>query len=117
MGKMSEIAMMLENGDEKGLVEFFGKEGWRRPVADIGGKEFIKAFDEINKDKKKKKKYVRISDVNKEIAEEWRKQCPICKSDHPIHTLKDLSDGNCHELKDGSTTVIPDPFKKEEKDD
>ena len=27
MGKMSEIAMMLENGDEKGLVEFFGKQG------------------------------------------------------------------------------------------
>jgi len=33
MGKMSEIAMMLENGDEKGLVEFFGKQGWRKPVA------------------------------------------------------------------------------------
>ena len=71
MGKMSEIAMMLENGDEKGLVEFFGKQGWRKPVADIGGKEFIKAFDEIKEDKKKK--YVRISDVNKEIAKEWRK--------------------------------------------
>jgi len=53
MGKMSEIAMMLENGDEKGLVEFFGKQGWRKPVADIGGKEFIKAFDEINKEKDK----------------------------------------------------------------
>ena len=35
MGKMSEIAMMLENGDEKGLVEFFGKQGWRKPVAEI----------------------------------------------------------------------------------
>ena len=53
MGKMSEIAMMLENGDEKGLVEFFGKQGWRKPVAEIGGKEFIKAFDEIKEAKKK----------------------------------------------------------------
>jgi hypothetical protein len=56
MGKMSEIAMLLENGDEKGLVEFFGKGGWRAPVAEIGGKEFIKAFDEIKEAKKKKKK-------------------------------------------------------------
>ena len=48
MGKMSEIAMMLENGDEKGLVEFFGNQGWRKNVAEIGGKEFIKAFDEID---------------------------------------------------------------------
>jgi hypothetical protein len=55
MGKMSEIAFMLETGDEKGLVEFFGNQGWRKNVAEIGGKEFIKAFDEINKDKKKKK--------------------------------------------------------------
>ena len=73
MGKMSEIAMMLENGDEKGLVEFFGKEGWRRPVAEIGGKEFIKAFDEIKEAKKKTNEYVRISDINKEIAKEWKK--------------------------------------------
>ena len=71
MGKMSEIAFMLETGDEKGLVEFFGNQGWRRAVAEIGGKEFIKAFDEIKE--AKKKKYVRISDVNKEIAKEWRK--------------------------------------------
>ena len=73
MGKMSEIAMMLENGDEKGLVEFFGKQGWRKPVAKIGGKEFIKAFDEIKEAKKKTKEYVRISDINKEIAKEWEK--------------------------------------------
>mgnify|MGYP003672313078 FL=1 len=72
MGKMSEIAMMLENGDEKGLVEFFGKQGWRKPVAKIGGKEFIKAFDEIKEAKKKTKEYVRISDINKEIAKEWK---------------------------------------------
>jgi len=56
MGKMSEIAFMLETGDEKGLVEFFGNYGWRKSVSEIGGKEFLKAFDEINKDKKKKKK-------------------------------------------------------------
>ena len=72
MGKMSEIAMMLENGDEKGLVEFFGKQGWRKPVAKIGGKEFIKAFDEIKEAKNKTKEYVRISDINKEIAKEWK---------------------------------------------
>ncbi len=52
---MSEIAMMLENGDEKGLVEFFGKQGWRKSVSEIGGKEFIKAFDEIKEAKKKVK--------------------------------------------------------------
>ena len=55
MGKMSEIAFMLETGDEKGLVEFFGNQGWRKNVADIGGKEFIKAFDEIKEAKKKAK--------------------------------------------------------------
>ena len=55
MGKMSEIAMMLENGDEKGLVEFFGNQGWRKNVAEIGGKEFIKALDEIKEAKKKAK--------------------------------------------------------------
>ena len=65
MGKMSEIAMMLENGDEKGLVEFFGKEGWRRPVAEIGGKEFIKAFDEIKE--AKKKAIIKIDDQSKDV--------------------------------------------------
>jgi len=55
MGKMSEIASLLETGDEKGLVEFFGNQGWRKNVAEIGGKEFIKAFDEIKEAKKKAK--------------------------------------------------------------
>ena len=55
MGKMSEIAFLLEAGDEKGLVEFFGKQGWRKSVSEIGGKEFIKAFDEIKQAKKKVK--------------------------------------------------------------
>ena len=41
--------------------------------------------------------------------------CPKCKPDHPVHTVKDLSDDSWHELKDDSTTIIPDPFKKEEK--
>ena len=50
MGKMSEIAMLLEKGDEKGLVEFFGKQGWRKSVSEIGGKEFLKAFDESKKE-------------------------------------------------------------------
>ena len=50
MGKMSEIAMLLEQGDEKGLVEFFGKQGWRKSVSEIGGKEFLKAFDENKKE-------------------------------------------------------------------
>tara|TARA_R110002051_G_scaffold287729_1_gene350486 strand:- start:1648 stop:1845 length:198 start_codon:yes stop_codon:yes gene_type:complete len=52
MGKMSEIAMLLQDKDEKGLVEFFGKQGWKKSVAEIGGKEFLKAFDEIKADKK-----------------------------------------------------------------
>ena len=55
MGKMSEIAFLLEAGDEKGLVEFFGKQGWRKSVSEIGGKEFIKAFDEIKQAKKRVK--------------------------------------------------------------
>ena len=52
---MSEIALLLEAGDEKGLVEFFGKQGWRKSVSEIGGKEFIKAFDEIKQAKKRVK--------------------------------------------------------------
>tara|TARA_R100000306_G_C4283812_1_gene96487 strand:+ start:172 stop:351 length:180 start_codon:yes stop_codon:yes gene_type:complete len=54
MGKMSELAMLLQMGDEKSLVEFFGTLGWKDKVAEIGGKEFLKAFDEIKKDKKDK---------------------------------------------------------------
>ena len=54
MGKMSEIAFMLETGDEKGLVEVFGKHGWRKSVSELGGKEFLKAFEEIKEDKAKK---------------------------------------------------------------
>ena len=46
-----------------------------------------------------------------------RKQCPKCKSDHPVHTVKDLSDCNWHELKDGSTTIIPDPYQINEMND
>ena len=56
MGKMSEIAFLLETGDEKGLVEFFGKQGWRKSVSEIGGREFLKAFDEVKMIKKKKEK-------------------------------------------------------------
>ena len=51
MGKMSEIAFLLETGDEKGLVEFFGNYGWKKSVSEIGGREFLKAFDEIKEDK------------------------------------------------------------------
>jgi len=47
MSKMSELAYLLETGDEKGLVEFFGDYGWRDSVAKLGDKEFLKAFDEI----------------------------------------------------------------------
>ena len=43
--------------------------------------------------------------------------CPKCKPDQPVHTVKDLSDGSWHEIKDGSTTIIPDPFKKKKKND
>jgi len=56
MGKMSEIAMLLEKGDEKGLVEFFGKQGWRKSVSEIGGQEFLRAFDEMKEEGKVKGK-------------------------------------------------------------
>ena len=56
MGKMSEIAMLLEQGDEKGLVEFFGKQGWRKSVSEIGGQEFLRAFDEMKEEGKVKGK-------------------------------------------------------------
>ena len=56
MGKMSEIAFLLETGDEKGLREFFGNYGWRKSVSEIGGREFLKAFDEVKMTKKKKEK-------------------------------------------------------------
>jgi hypothetical protein len=56
MGKMSEIAMMLQDGDEKGLAEHFGRSEWRSSVTDIGGKELVKEFDEIKEAKEKEKK-------------------------------------------------------------
>jgi len=46
-------------------------------------------------------------------ADEDNEVCPKCESIHPVHTISDLSDGSWHEVKDGSTTIIPDPFKKE----
>ena len=52
MGKMNEISRLLETADEKGLEEFFGSLGWRKSVAKIGGKEFIKAFDEMKEENK-----------------------------------------------------------------
>ena len=54
MGRMSEIARLLEDEDEKGLVEFFGNQGWKKSVAELGGQEFLKAFDEIKEDKERK---------------------------------------------------------------
>ncbi len=56
MGKMSEISMMLQDGDEKGLAEHFGRSEWRSSVTDIGGKELVKEFDEIKEAKEKEKK-------------------------------------------------------------
>ena len=47
MSRMSELAMLLETKDEKSLIEFFGTLGWKDKVAEIGGKEFLKAFNEI----------------------------------------------------------------------
>ena len=55
MVKQYILYILLEAGDEKGLVEFFGKQGWRKSVSEIGGKEFIKAFDEIKQAKKRVK--------------------------------------------------------------
>ena len=48
--------MLLEKGDEKGLVEFFGKQGWRKSVSEIGGQEFLRAFDEMKEEGKVKGK-------------------------------------------------------------
>jgi len=88
MGKMSEIAMMLENGDEKGLVEFFGKEGWRKSVANIGGKEFIKAFDEIRE--AKKKAIIKIDDQSKDV----RKNIAEMSEDEWQNYLKQMDGSN-----------------------
>jgi len=69
---MSEIAMMLQDGDEKGLAEHFGRSEWRSSVTDIGGKELVKEFDEINKDKKKEKSQGNVRKNIAEISEdEW----------------------------------------------
>ena len=70
--------------------------------------------------------YARILDeseyilVEKTTADEFNKEwlktkhiCPKCESIHSVHTINELSDGSWHEVKDGSTTIIPDPFKKE----
>ena len=48
------------------------------------------------------------------ILHEDEHKCPKCESIHPIHTINDLSDDSWHEVKDGSTTIIPDPFKKDQ---
>ena len=56
MSKMSEIARLLEERDEKGLVEFFGTVGWRKSVSEIGGREFLKAFNEIKEEENGKQK-------------------------------------------------------------
>ena len=61
---MSELALLLELGDEKGLAEFFGTIGWKKEVAAIGGKEFLKAFEEIKEDKaKKERKTFTVGDI------------------------------------------------------
>ena len=69
MGKMSEIAFLLESGDEKGLVEFFGNYGWKKSVSEIGGSEFLKAFEEIKEAKKKTMTINEMNDVIKSTPE------------------------------------------------
>ena len=57
--------------------------------------------------------------VYKVIDKEPKKEkikCPKCESVYSVHTISDLSDGNWHEIKDGSTTIIPDPFTVSIKD-
>lgn len=44
------------------------------------------------------------------VLHEDEYKCPKCESIHPVHTINNLSDGSWHEVKDGSTTIIPDPF-------
>ena len=98
MGQMSWLAYLVESGDEQGLIEFLSGKGFKNPG--FAAKEFLKANDEIKEDKAKKADNT----------------CQKCESDHPVHTTDDLSDGNYHKVKDGSTTIIPDPFAKEKKD-
>ena len=54
------------------LEDFLKGKGFRKPK--FAAEQFLKAQEEIERDGMKKEKYVRISDVNKEIAKEWKKK-------------------------------------------
>ena len=88
MGKMSEIAFLLETGDEKGLVEFFGNYGWRKSVSEIGGREFLKAFDEVKMTKKKA--IIKIDDQSKDV----RKNIAEMSEDEWQNYLKQMDGSN-----------------------
>ena len=57
MGQMSWLSHLIEQKDEKGLIEFLSEKGFKRPL--FAAKEFMKAADEIeemHKEKRIKKK-------------------------------------------------------------
>ena len=72
MGDMSWLSHLVTTGAREELEDFLKDKGFRKPK--FAAEQFLKAQEEIERDGMKKKKYVRISDVNKEIAKEWKKK-------------------------------------------
>ena len=70
MGDMSWLSHLVTTGAKEELTDFLKDKGFRKPK--FAAEQFLKAQEEIERDSMKKKKYVRISDVNKEIAKEWK---------------------------------------------
>ena len=71
MGNMSWLSHLVTTGAREELEDFLKDKGFRKPK--FAAEQFLKAQEEIERDGMKKEKYVRISDVNKEIAKEWKK--------------------------------------------
>ena len=71
MGSMSWLSHLVTTGAREELEDFLKGKGFRKPK--FAAEQFLKAQEEIERDGMKKEKYVRISDVNKEIAKEWKK--------------------------------------------
>ena len=71
MGDMSWLSHLVTTGAKEELTDFLKDKGFRKPK--FAAEQFLKAQEEIERDGMKKEKYVRISDVNKEIAKEWKK--------------------------------------------
>ena len=56
MGKMSWIHYLATNDKEEELLNLLLESGWKKGAAKIGVKEFVRAANEIETDKKSKKK-------------------------------------------------------------